>query len=71
MLTGAGLGDETGLAHLLGQQCLPQHVVDLVSAGVVQVLPFQVDLRTAQVTGHLLRIVQQRGATGIFIQQLI
>ena len=45
VLARSGLGDETGLAHLLGQQGLAQHVVDLVGAGVVQVLPFEINLR--------------------------
>ena len=30
-----GLGDQAGLAHLLRKKGLPQHVVNLVSAGVV------------------------------------
>ena len=30
VLARPGLGDDPGLAHLLGQQCLAQHVVDLV-----------------------------------------
>ena len=35
VLAGAGLGDEAGFAHLLGQQGLAQDVVDLVGPGVV------------------------------------
>ena len=34
-----------GLAHALGQHGLANHVVDLMGAGVVQVLTFEVDLR--------------------------
>ena len=41
VLAGTGLGDEPGLAHPLGQQRLPQHVVDLVRSGVVEILPLQ------------------------------
>ena len=37
VLTRTGLGDQAGLAHLLGQQRLSQHVVYLVRAGVVKV----------------------------------
>ena len=35
VLTGTGLGNEAGLAHLLGKERLTQHIVDLVGAGVV------------------------------------
>ena len=45
VLSGPGLGDDTGLAHSLGEQCLTQHVVDLVRAGVVQVLALEQDPR--------------------------
>ena len=38
VLAGAGLGDHAGLAHALDEQCLAERVVDLVRAGVVQVL---------------------------------
>ena len=38
VLTGTGLGNQAGLAHFLGEQSLSEHVVDLVRAGVVQIL---------------------------------
>ena len=38
VLTGAGLGNQAGLAHFFGEQSLSEHVVDLVRAGVVQIL---------------------------------
>ena len=47
VLAGAGLGDDLLLAHVLGQQALAHAVVELVRAGVVQVLALQVDLRAA------------------------
>ena len=43
VLTGAGLRDHPALAHPPGQQGLAQHVVDLVRAGVVEVLPLEQD----------------------------
>ena len=61
VLPGAGLGDEAALAHLLRQQRLAQHVVDFVGAGVVQVLPLQIDLGTAQVLRDLGRVVERLG----------
>ncbi len=47
MLAGAGLGDHAPLAHPQGQQRLAERVVDFVSAGVIQVLALQIDLRPA------------------------
>ena len=43
VLAGAGLGDDPRLAHALGEQRLPERVVDLVRAGVVEVLALEVD----------------------------
>ena len=41
VLAGAGVGDDALLAHALGQQRLADDVVDLVRAGVVQVLTLE------------------------------
>ena len=70
VLTGAGFRDQTGLAHLFRQQCLTEHVVDLMGAGVVQILAFEVDLRTAEVVCHMLRKVQARRTSCVVVQQL-
>ena len=43
VLAGAGLGDDPGLAEPPGQQRLAQRVVDLVGAGVGEVLALEVD----------------------------
>jgi hypothetical protein len=45
VLAGAGLGDEAGLAHPLGEQRLAEDVVDLVRPGVVEVLALEHDDR--------------------------
>ena len=47
MLAGAGLGDDARLAHAPGEQRLADGVVDLVRAGVVQVLALEQDPRAA------------------------
>ena len=47
MLAGAGLGDDPGLAHAPGEQDLAEAVVDLVRAGVVQLLALEIDLGAA------------------------
>ena len=46
VLAGPGLGDHPGLAHPPGEQGLAEHVVDLVRAGVVQVLALEHDDRS-------------------------
>ena len=43
VLAGAGLGDDAALAHAHGEQRLTEHVVDLVGAGVAEVLALEVD----------------------------
>ena len=43
VLAGAGLGDHAGLAHALDEQGLAERVVDLVRAGVVEVLALEED----------------------------
>ena len=44
VLAGAGLGDDALLAHAPRQQDLAEHVVDLVRAGVVELLALEIDL---------------------------
>ena len=43
VLAGAGLGDHPGLAQAAGQERLAEGVVDLVGAGVGEVLALEVD----------------------------
>jgi len=69
VLPRSGLGDEAGLAHLLREQRLPEDVVDLMGAGVVEVLPLEVDLRASEVLGHPLRVVQAAGAARVVVQE--
>ena len=52
VLPRARLGDELLLAHALGQQRLAEAVVDLVRAGVVQILALEVNLRAADLVGE-------------------
>ena len=61
MLTGAGFGDNPGLSHAPDQQALTHDVVGLVGAGVVQVLPFDVDVGPAEVAGQVFR--KRQGAS--------
>ena len=58
VLARAGLGDDAGLAHAHGQQDLAHAVVDLVCAGMVQLVAFEIDLRPAEVLGQPLREIE-------------
>ena len=46
------LRDHSCLSHLLCKKHLPQHVVDLVGACMVQVFTLQIDLSPAQIFTH-------------------
>ena len=59
VLARAGLGDDPRLAHAPGQQDLAHAVVDLVRAGVVQLLALQIDLRAAEVLGEPLGEIER------------
>ncbi len=65
----AGLGNEAGLSHLFSQQGLAQHIVDLVRAGMVQILSLEIDSGPSQIPSHLLRIIQKRRSACVFVQQ--
>ena len=71
MLAGAGFGDDAAFAHAPGQQHLAQAVVDLVRAGVEQVLAFEKDARAAQVFAQTLGFVQRRRTAGVVVQQVV
>ncbi len=71
VLARAGLRDDAGFAHATGQDDLAQNVVDFVGAGVVQLIPFQVNLRPPQAFSHAFRKVQRRRATHIVGPQIV
>ena len=66
VLSRAGLGDHAGLAHALCKQDLGQGVVDLVSAGVAEVLALEIDLRAAEMVGQPLCEIERRGPADEF-----
>ena len=77
VLAGAGLGDDAGLAHAPGQQDLAEHGVDLVGAGVVQLVALEIDLGAevgvlglgAQVLGQPPGVPERAGAADVVLQQ--
>ena len=50
VLAGARLGDDARLAHAPRQQDLAEHVVDLVRAGVVELVALEIDLGAAELS---------------------
>ena len=71
VLAGAGLGDDAGLAHAPGEQGLAQHVVDLVRAGVVEVLALEEDPGAARVLGEPGHLGERAGPAGVVDQQVV
>src|SRR5690606_23222749 len=65
VLAGAGLGDDPGPAHAAGQQRLADGVVDLVRAGVVQVLALEQDARAAVLAAEPLGEVDRARAADV------
>src|SRR5699024_2519249 len=63
-------GDHAGLAHPPGQQRLVEHVVDLVAAGVVEVLELEQDPGAAGELREARGLGEQRGAPGVLGGQL-
>src|SRR4029079_15245166 len=51
---GAGLGDNARLAHAPCQHDLSEHIVDLVCAGVIELLALEIDFRAAAMLGEPL-----------------
>jgi hypothetical protein len=65
VLARAGLGDQPRFAHPPREQRLAEGVVDLVRAGVVQVLALEVDRRAAHARGQARGFGQRRRPTAI------
>src|SRR6266536_2825882 len=59
MLASAGLGDDPLFAHAPRHHDLAEHVVDLVRAGVVELLTLEIDFRAAEMLGEALGQVQR------------
>ena len=66
MLPCACLCDNSGLAHVLSEQRLADTIVNLVSACVVQVLSFQIDLGTTSLRRQPLCKIERRSAPYVF-----
>ena len=70
VLSGACLGDDACLAHLLSQQYLSDGVVDFVGSRVVEVLALEIQL-TAILLAHATCEIQRRRPSHIILQQCV
>jgi hypothetical protein len=68
VLARAGLGDDAPLPHPEREQRLPDRVVDLVGAGVVQVFPLE-HHRRAGLGAEARRLGERRGPAHVFGEQ--
>ena len=68
MHAGPGFGNHARLAHAPGEQDLPQHVVHLVRAGVVEVLALEIDLGAAQMLAQPFGEVERRWPPDIILE---
>ena len=71
MLPRACFRNDARLAHLHGEEPLPDGVVDLVRAGVQQVFALQVNARAAKFRGEARSELQRRGPPGKVFQQIL
>ncbi len=57
---GAGLGDDARLAHAPREHDLAEHIVDLVRAGVIELLALEIDFRAAAMLREPLGEIERR-----------
>ena len=71
MLARAGFRDHAALAHPAGEQGLPEHVVDLVRAGVREILTLEQDPAAARVGGESRRLGERSRPARVGAQEMI
>jgi hypothetical protein len=71
MLPGTGLGDDPLLAHPFGKETLTECIVDLVCAGVRQILTLEVDPGAAAQFGQVPREIQRRRPADVIARETI
>ena len=70
MLAGARFGDDALLAHAAGEQNLAKHIVDLVRAGVVELVALEIDFRSAAMLGHALGEIERARSAHVMRRQM-
>ncbi len=69
MLAGAGFGDDALLAHAPGEQDLAHDIVDLVRAGVIELVALEIDFRAAQMFGQALGEIERARPADIVLKK--
>ena len=69
MLPGAGFRDDARFAHALRQHDLPQHRIDLMRAGMVQLITLEIDFRTAELLRQAFGQPKRAGPADIMRQK--
>ena len=78
MLARTGLGNDAGLAHALGEQNLAQAIIDLMRAGVVELIALKIDFRAlfracdfAHMFGQSFSKIERARATNIMLEVIV
>lgn len=71
VLPGSGLRDDACLFHTQGQQRLAERIVDLVRAGVIQVLALEPNLCAAELLAQPFGVVERGWSTDETLQQFV
>ena len=71
MLAGTGLGDDAALLHAPGNQDLAHAIVDLMGAGMVQLIALQIDLGAGEVIGQALGEEQRTGPADVMLEVIV
>ena len=71
VLARPGLGDNPRLSHAPRQQYLAQHIIYLVRAGVVELIPLQIDLGAAEMAGQPLGEIKGARPPDIMLEIIV
>ena len=66
-----GLGDDAPLAHAAGEQNLPQAIVDLVGAGVIEIFALEIDFGATGALGKAFGEIERAGAADVMGEQAV
>src|SRR5262249_2356219 len=71
VLAGTGLGNDARPTHATSELDLPQAIVDLVRAGVVQLVALEVDLGAAEMPGETLGEIERARPSAIVGKKIV
>ena len=71
MLTSSSFGDDTCFSHSARQNDLPQHIVNLMRAGMVEFVAFHIDFGPAKMICEPFRKIKWAGSADIIRPKII